>query len=176
MLLFCVGISVQRAEYTLNKSVHNVFRWSQVRRYFRELIERLENSVAAFKTEASNAAGEEEASGEPAAGKAPRVAESTSVPDCAERGEGSDCGRKKGQAASDAETGGLTARVTEEVEALQQILYMFPSTPGGVPDAFLERSKHAATLTADGVEEFHPSSAADRSGRSEDRVVIAVDD
>lgn len=147
-----------------------------MRRYFRELIERLQNSVAGWKTEISKAVGEE-ASGGTAAGRTPSVAESASLPDFAQRGQGSDCGKKDNQAVLDAETGRLTARVTEEVEALQQILYMFPSTPGGVPDAFLERSKHAATLTADGVEELlHPSSAADGSGRSEDRVVITVDD
>lgn len=170
--------SQSSASYTLlNESVHNIFRPSQVRRYFRELIERLQNSDAVCKTEGSNAVGEGEASDGAAAGKTPRVAESASVPAFAERGQGSDCGRKDNQAVSDAETEGLTARVTEEVEALQQILYMFPSTPGGVPDAFLERSKHAATLTADGVEELlHPNSAADRSGRNKGRVVITVDD
>lgn len=148
-----------------------------MRRYFRELIERLQNSVADWKTEASNAVGGGEASDRTCAGKNPRIAESASTPDFAERGQGSDYGRRDNHAVLDAETEGLTARVTKEVEALQQILYMFPSTPGGVPDAFLERSKHAATLTADGVEELlHPSSATDRSGRSEDRVVITVDD
>ena len=155
----------------------NIFRLSQVRRYFRELIERLPNSVANWKTEASNAVGGGEASDGISAGKNLTVTESASTLDFAERGQESDCGRKDNHAVSDAETDGLTARVTKEVEALQQILYMFPSTPGGVPDAFLEQSQHAATLTADGVEELlHPSSAADRSARSEDRVVITVDD
>ena len=143
-----------------------------MRRYFRGLIERLEKSVAARETDE-----DEEASGGTAAGKTPRVAGMASVPDFGERGQGSNSGRKNSQADLDEQTGGLTARVTEEVEALQHILYMFPSTPGGVPDAFLERSTPAATLTADGVEELvRPSSADGRSARSEDRVVITVDD
>lgn len=62
----------------------------------------------------------------------------------------------------------------EEVKALRSILYDFPKTPGGVPDAFLDKqAAHSATLERDGVEEDHDHS---RAVRTTDLVVIDVDD
>lgn len=74
----------------------------------------------------------------------------------------------------DEETESLTARVQEEVKALRSILYDFPKTPGGVPDAFLDKqAAHSATLERDGVEEDHDHN---RAVRTKDPVVIDVDD
>lgn len=69
----------------------------------------------------------------------------------------------------------LTARVEEEVGDLQRILYHFPKTPGGVPDAFRDdrAGENAVTLEKDGVEEDHDRN---RSNRRKDSVVITVDD
>lgn len=80
----------------------------------------------------------------------------------------------EGAAAEDRETNHLTARVGKEVEALQHILYKFPTTPGGVPDAFLERREgDVATLEKDGVEEDTDRS---RLARLKDAVVYTIDD
>ena len=80
----------------------------------------------------------------------------------------------EGTSAEDQETNQLTARVGKEVEALQHILYTFPATPGGVPDAFLEnRAGVAATLEKDGVEEDTDRS---RLARLKDPVVYTIDD
>jgi len=79
-----------------------------------------------------------------------------------------------GASAQDHETNHFTARVGKEVEALQHILYKFPTTPGGVPDAFLEhREGDVATLEKDGVEED-----TDRGhlARRKDPVVYTIDD
>lgn len=79
------------------------------------------------------------------------------------------------ESAEDRKANHLTARVGEEVEALQQILYHFPKTPGGVPDAFLELrgGENVATLEKDGVEEDHDRKS---SARPKDPVVVTVED
>lgn len=81
----------------------------------------------------------------------------------------------EGESAEDRKTNHLTARVGEEVEALQQILYHFPKTPGGVPDAFLDirEGESVATLEKDGVEEDRDRS---RSARPKDPVVVTIED
>lgn len=81
----------------------------------------------------------------------------------------------EGESAEDRKTNHLTARVGEEVEALQQILYHFPKTPGGVPEAFLDirGGENAATLEKDGVEEDHDHN---RSARPKDPVVVTIED
>lgn len=74
------------------------------------------------------------------------------------------------------ETELLTSCVNSEIEALHKILYMLPTTAGGVPDAFLKCNEHAATLETDGVEELcHESADASRSRRNGERLVIALD-
>lgn len=78
---------------------------------------------------------------------------------------------------ADVNTRRLTALIQEEIQSLERILFMIPSTSGGVPDAFLMCSEHTATLEADGVEEVcHQSASASRLTRGDDRVVIAIDD
>lgn len=81
----------------------------------------------------------------------------------------------EGESAEDRRTKHLTARVGEEVKALQQILYHFPKTPGGVPDAFLDirGGGSVATLEKDGVEEDHDRN---RSARPKDPVVVTIED
>eukprot|EP00903_Cladosiphon_okamuranus_P012740 g11910.t1 len=81
----------------------------------------------------------------------------------------------EGESPEDRKTIHLTARVGEEVQALQQILYHFPKTPGGVPDAFLDSQggEHVATLEKDGVEEDHDRN---RSARPKDPVVVTIED
>eukprot|EP00752_Nemacystus_decipiens_P003329 g3080.t1 len=112
----------------------------QIRGYFRKVIERLQDRVAAGR--AVNEGGHAETEGE---------------------------------SAEDRTTNHLTARVGEEVEALQQILYHFPKTPGGVPDAFLDirGGKSVATLEKDGVEEDHDRN---QSARPKDPVVVTIED
>lgn len=149
----------------LTKSHMHMVPSTQVRGYFSKLAERLEKCVAGGKAKVDGAG--EKAAGETIAVKGPAV---TGKAQGASRCEGA-------QAAKDYATEGLTACVTNEVEALQRILYMFPKTPGGVPDEFMERSENVATLKNDGVEEvFHQSADASRSGRGGDRVVVTVDD
>lgn len=92
--------------------------------------------------------------------------------------EGAHQGQKDCNNHSDAieETEVLTSCVNSEIEALHKILYMLPTTAGGVPDAFLKCNEHAATLETDGVEELcHESADASRSRRSGERLVIALD-
>lgn len=81
----------------------------------------------------------------------------------------------EGESAEDRKTNLLTARVGEEVEALQQILYHFPKTPGGVPDAFLDTrgGGNVATLEKDGVEEDHDRN---RATRPKDKIVVTIED
>lgn len=146
----------------------------QVRGYFRKLIDRLENFVAGRKAEIDTA-GNDEASGEMAFEKAPAQTGFVKTPGT--EGVQGTCSGDSIYAAKDKETEDLTACVKDEVDALERILFMIPSTSGGVPDAFLKCSEHAATLEMDGVEEVcHRSADASRSRRHGDRVVIAVDD
>ncbi len=87
---------------------------------------------------------------------------------------GGEAEEAEGASAEDHETNRLTARVGQEVKALQHILYKFPTTPGGVPDAFLEhREGDVATLEKDGVEEDTDRS---RLARLKDAVVYTIDD
>ena len=89
-------------------------------------------------------------------------------------GAGSDCSNKAGMIKR---TEALASCVNSEIEALEKILYMLPSTAGGVPDAFLKCNDHTATLEMDGFEELcHESADASRSRRSSKRLVIALDD
>lgn len=89
--------------------------------------------------------------------------------------DGSGHAETQGEPVEDRKTSHLTSRVGEEVEALQQILYHFPKTPGGVPDAFLDMrgGENVATLEKDGVEEDHDRN---RSARPKDPVVVTVED
>lgn len=81
----------------------------------------------------------------------------------------------EGGSAEDRKTNHLTTSVGEEVEALQKILYHFPKTPGGVPEAFLDvrGGEDVATLEKDGVEEDHDRS---HSTRTKDPVVVTIED
>lgn len=141
----------------------------QIRAYLRKLIERLENHTAGPETE--GAGGTDTARAATETKRTETATKATRSTGRARRA--SRCNENRTD--DDQETESLTARLQEEVTALQGILYHFPKTPGGVPDAFLDNqsAQNAATLEKDGVEEDHDRN---RSARTRDSVVITIDD
>lgn len=132
-------------------------------------MERLENHIA--RSETDGVGGTATACASPETGRTEAAAKTPRPSGRARRASRGD----ENRADEDQETKSLTARVQEEVVALQGILYHFPKTPGGVPDAFLDNqtAQNAATLEKDGVEEDHDRN---RSARTRDALVITIDD
>ncbi|CAM9625049.1 unnamed protein product [Scytosiphon promiscuus] len=141
----------------------------QIRAYLRKLTERLENHHTEAATK--GVGGMETTCASTVRGGTETAAKTQRPSGRARRASRGDENRVD----EERETEILTARVQEEVSALQGILYHFPKTPGGVPDAFLDNqtAQNAATLERDGVEEDHDRN---RSARTRDALVITIDD
>lgn len=140
---------------------------TQIREYFRKLSERLQRHVAAGPEMDAGDHGETEG------GTGENEAEAVEMLGAIERAnKSSGCG---GSQTDEDRTKQLTTIVEEEIRNLQRIMYHFPKTPGGVPDAFLgdRTGENAATLEKDGVEEDHDRNL---SNRTKDSVVITIED
>lgn len=140
---------------------------TQIREYFRKLSERLQKHVSAGpETDAGDHGETEGSAGENEA----EAVETLGGTERANKSSGCD-----GSQTDEDRTKQLTTRVEEEVGKLQRIMYHFPKTPGGVPDAFLgdRTGENAATLEKDGVEEDHDRNL---SNRTKDSVVITIED
>lgn len=135
---------------------------AQVVGYFRRVAERLQGAISG-----ENADGDDD------------DGESVEINDKLDQGQSSAVSRSEYSIPEDRNktVHRLTNQIQDELNSLEHILFMIPSTSGGVPDAFLECNEHAATLEVDGVEEVcHQSASASRSRQGKDRVVVAIDD
>ncbi|CAM9349039.1 unnamed protein product [Pylaiella littoralis] len=138
----------------------------QIRGYFRELSRRLENHVRAGRETHAGDDGETENATEEIGAEAAETLGATA--------RATKSGGCEGNETDENRTKQFTDSVQEEVGKLQRIMYDFPKTPGGVPEAFLDdrTRENAATLEKDGVEEDHDRN---RSNRTKDSVVITID-
>lgn len=139
---------------------------TQIRGYFRELSRRLENYVRAGRETHAGDDGETENATEEIGAEAAETLGATA--------RATKSGGCEGNETDENRTKQFTDSVQEEVGKLQRIMYDFPKTPGGVPEAFLDdrTRENAATLEKDGVEEDHDRN---RSNRTKDSVVITID-
>lgn len=148
----------------------------QVRGYFRQLAERLEQVVPNGNDADSGGKAGVAQTSTLAENGASIAQESNATSGKGSGSAGDDTGDDSNRLIVESDTRQLTARVVAEIKKLQIVLFGKPSTSGGVPDAFLACNEHSATLEVDGVEELrHESAAESRSSRGGQDIIVIND-